>query len=310
MTLSAHSFAAMGTQVSFWTENRADRTRIERALAAGEALIRSFETALSRFDPRSELSRLNADPAEVVPASPLLIRFVSAAIAAAERSGGLVDPTLLDEVIAAGYDRSLNGVAPARFDGEAQQHRPARPSDAARWRLIRVEGGAIVRPPGVGIDSGGVGKGLAADMVFTAMTRMLDSDARLIVDCGGDMRVSSAPQTIVVDSPWLHSGSLTLNCNGGGVATSGIDRRIWRNPCGRLAHHLIDPSTGEPAWTGIVSVTALGVDAVDAETTAKTALLSGPQAARQLLAEFGGVISLAGGEVQTVAAGGAVAAIA
>lgn len=308
MNLTAHTFAAMGTQVSFWTEG--DGERVGRALAAGEAFIRSFETTLSRFDPQSELSRLNADPAAVVPASPLMIRFVSTAIAAAERSGGLVDPTLLGEVIAAGYDRSLSGAAPARFDSTAQQHHPARPLDAARWRSIDVRGTTIARPSGVGIDSGGVGKGLAADMAFATITRVLGPDASLIVDCGGDMRVSDSPQTIIVESPWLTSGSLTLNCSGGGVATSGIDRRIWHKPDGQLAHHLIDPSTGEPAWTGIVSVTAIGNDAVDAETTAKTALLGGPKSARELLADRGGVVSLAGGEVQIISAGGAVQTIA
>ena len=42
----------------------------------------------------------------------------------------------------------------------------------------------------------------------------------------------------------------------GAVATSGVDARLW----GAAAHHLLDPATGEPAWTGVVSATALAPD--------------------------------------------------
>ena len=57
--------------------------------------LEDAERRLTRFDPGSELSRLNADPREEVPVSPLLARLVLAARWAGERSGGLVDATLL-----------------------------------------------------------------------------------------------------------------------------------------------------------------------------------------------------------------------
>jgi thiamine biosynthesis lipoprotein len=76
--------------------------------------------------------------------------------------------------------------------------------------------------------------------------------------------------------------------------------RIWRRPDGGFAHHLLDPSTGEPAWTGLIGVTALGGSALEAETLSKLALLSGPDAARRVLAEYGGVIVHDSGEVEAV----------
>ena len=66
--------------------------------------------------------------------------------------------------------------------------------------------------------------------------------------------------------------------------------RIWRNPDGRFAHHLIDPATGESAWTGLAGVTALAPTALEAETLSKAALLSGPEGARTVLAAYGGRI--------------------
>ena len=91
-----------------------------------------------------------------------------------------------------------------------------------------------------------------------------------------------------------------LTLAAGGVATSGLNVRIWRRDDGRYAHHLLDPSTGEPAWTGLIGATALGDTAVEAETLAKAALLSGPEGARGLLAEHGGLLVHDNGEVEPV----------
>jgi FAD:protein FMN transferase len=77
-------------------------------------------------------------------------------------------------------------------------------------------------------------------------------------------------------------------------------RRAWRTLDGGTAHHLIDPASGAPAWTGLLAVTALAPTTLEAETLAKTALLSGPAAARRLLADAGGVAIHAAGEVEPI----------
>jgi thiamine biosynthesis lipoprotein len=84
-----------------------------------------------------------------------------------------------------------------------------------------------------------------------------------------------------------------------GVATSGIGRRSWLDRDGGPAHHLLDPSTGRPAFTGVVQVTALAPSALMAEIQAKAAILSGPDAAPAWLAH-GGVIVFDDGSHQVV----------
>ena len=74
--------------------------------------------------------------------------------------------------------------------------------------------------------------------------------------------------------------------------------RIWQNADGRFAHHLIDPATGESAWTGLAGVTALAPTALDAETRSKGALLSGSVGARNVLAAYGGRIVHEGGRAE------------
>jgi thiamine biosynthesis lipoprotein len=92
-----------------------------------------------------------------------------------------------------------------------------------------------------------------------------------------------------------------LRVRSGGIATSGITSRLWQRSDGGFAHHLIDASTGEPAWTGLVAVTAVAATTLDAEVLAKTAMLSGPERARTLLRRRGGVLQHEDGRVEIVA---------
>jgi len=279
---------------------------------AGEAserarsFIAEFDAALSRFKPKSELCELNADPRERVPASGLLRDAVKAGLEAAKRSGGLVDPTLVEEIEAAGYVASRAGVAGAPLGAAlaaAPPRRPARPRPDARWRRFEVDdaAGTISRPPGVRFDTGGVGKGLAADTIAAR----LRGHSRFLIDCGGDIRIGgpnalSRPYEIFVEHPLSGERAYVLRLGSGAVATSGLGRRIWRNADGRYSHHLLDPSTGEPAWTGLLSATALGASAAEAETLAKAALLSGPDGGGAILAARGGLLVHDSGLVETI----------
>ena len=269
------------------------------------ALFAEIERGLSRFDPGSDLSRLNADPRACAPAGPLLRAAVAGALRAASLTGGLVDPTLLGALRRAGYGESRAHIEPsslARGLASAPPRRPARPHPAAAWRAVEVDDGAgvIRRPPGLELDLGGSVKGWAADFVAARLAR----HGRCAVDCGGDVRVAAgrgAPWEVRVRHPLTGAIAHTLHVSAGGVATSGIDARLWERPEGDFAHHLIDPATGSPAWTGLAAATALAPTAMEAEALAKAALLSGPVAGRRLLqSRHGGVLVHDDGAVELV----------
>jgi len=156
-------------------------------------------------------------------------------------------------------------------------------------------------PPGLMIDTGGTGKDLCAD----AVAYRLGAYSRFVVDCGGDIAIGGIgtelePYRVEVEHPLTGRSVGSFLVMRGGVATSGLNVRIWRDRRGRFAHHLLDPSTGSPAWTGLIAATAVGSTALEAETLSKTALLLGPDGAREVLAERGGVIVHDGGEVEPV----------
>jgi thiamine biosynthesis lipoprotein len=163
------------------------------------------------------------------------------------------------------------------------------------WRDVRAGDGCVVRPAGVRLDSGGIGKGLAADLA----AEFLRGAPSWMVDCGGDLRIGGTAgmaRPVDVTDPLDPSRVIhRLHVTRGGVATSGVTRRSWDRD-GVRSHHLIDPRTGQPADTGVLQVTALAPTTLEAEVLAKTALLSGPEQAHERL-EHGGVIVCANGLV-------------
>jgi FAD:protein FMN transferase len=272
------------------------------AVALARSRLLEAHRRLSRFLDHSELSRLNRDPAEVVPATPLMRRFVAAAADADRRSGGLVDATLLGSIERAGYANSLELDAGSIPLGEAlelaPERRPATAATGRAWRQLRVDEarGTVSRPPGLRLDSGGVAKGLVADLVGAG----LRAQPQFAVDCCGDLRVggaAGAARTVRVEGPFDEGTIAELELCDGAVATSGIGRRAWRNPDGTIGHHLLDPGSGLPAFTGLVQATALAPTARLAEVLAKSALLSGPGKAEAWL-PFGGLLVSDDGSAQ------------
>jgi thiamine biosynthesis lipoprotein len=273
------TFDCMGTEVRLVVAD-------EATAAACREFLEDFEADLSRFRPDSELSRFNGDPREEVPASALLRGAVAAGLMAAEFTEGLVDPTLTSALEAAGYDRTRSHpeLPLAEALRNAPPRTPARADPRAHWARVTVTDRSIRRPVGVRIDTGGCGKGLAADMLAIR----LGQRGRWAVDCGGDLRVCGK---FAIEVPHPLTGEImeTLQVADGAVATSGIDRRLWRAQDGSPRHHLLDPATGRPAWTGIVQATALAPTALEADTLAKAALLSGPEHAGRWLKRHGGL---------------------
>lgn len=273
-------------------------SRARRSALHVQSLLRDVSERLTRFEPTSELCALNSDPRETVPVSELMARFVQAAIWAAWQSRGLVDAALLDELERSGYRASIAGrTANAAKLRRACDHewRAARARPTSPWRAILCDRArrTVTRPPRVRMDSGGIAKGMAADM----SGELLAGAPTFAVDCAGDICIGGTAgiaRRVVVEDPF-EGGALTeLMIRAGGVATSGILRRCWTSCAGGQAHHLIDPASGSPAFTGIVQVTAVAGTALEAEVRAKAALLSGPEHAPAWL-PHGGVVVLEDG---------------
>ncbi len=297
-----HTFACFGGECTVIVADATRPADAAAAAAAGRHALLTWHERFSRFSAQSELSRLNRSAADEVAVSPLMRRMVAVALRAARDTGGLVDVTLAEEIEQAGYARNMDG--PGTDLNAALAQAPPRataaPHPDERWRGVVVDDrrGTISRPPGLRLDTGGIAKGVFAD----ELAGMLDEFDAYAVDCCGDLRVGGRAQVmrpVNVASPFDGSILHAFPVTSGGVATSGIGRRSWTGKAGRPAHHLLDPRTGAPAFTGIVQATALAPTAAQAEVLAKAAVLSGPARAAEWLTH-GGVIVLDDGRHEVI----------
>jgi thiamine biosynthesis lipoprotein len=220
-------------------------------LVAIERLFGERDRIFSRFDPDSELNRVNAATGKPVRVSRAFARMLELALEAARETDGLVDPTLGAELEAAGYDSDFSSL---QDDPRPPDELPPRPPVA-----VRLAGMSVVVPEGVRLDLNGVVKGRTVDDALALF------DGNGFVSAGGDLAVRG---TFVAALP---SGG-TVSLVRGALATSGTDRRRWMRG-GRMQHHLIDPSTGTPASSPWEQVTVCGLSCVGADIAAKAAFL-------------------------------------
>ena len=263
----------MGGMVSVQILDRSDAVRLERAAHRVLDRIEAWAGRLTRFSPDSELMRLNAATASLVPIGPTLTAALDWARMAEGMTDGLVDASMLDERLAA--EAGLDPDVPARA--------------GRRWSLRRTaRGSAVEREPGVRFDLDGVAKGWLADRALA-----ITPGRSALVDGDGDVAIRVAPGdswAIGIGDPREPGtllGALDLGADGDvtrewGIATSGTSVHRWMH-AGVEAHHLIDQRTRRPAATDVVQATVLAATARAAEIFAKTAVIAGTDRAFGLL---------------------------
>ena len=98
----------MGTDVSVYVAvPPSEQASAQAAVEACMAWFRDVDRRLTRFNTTSELCQLNDASGEWRTVSRLTFTAVQEALAAAETSAGLFDPTLLSQLEALGYDRDF-----------------------------------------------------------------------------------------------------------------------------------------------------------------------------------------------------------
>ncbi len=259
-------------------EFRAMGSRCRIAIDGGSAaladravgLVDALEMRWSRFLPDSEISRVNAAPGHLHLVSPETYRLVEAAERARQLTEGVFNPLMLEQLEQIGYRRTW-------VDGPLE---PLGMPEVASLEEIEMfpDLNALRLPPGTRFDPGGIGKGFTVDVV----TEMIASEgvAGAFVELGGDLRVVGTPWygpawRVAVAHPLDDDREIgAFTPEQGAVCTSSRLKRRWQAGA-REFHHLLDPRTGEPAVTDLVSVSACSSTAAWAEVAAKVVLIKG-----------------------------------
>jgi thiamine biosynthesis lipoprotein len=270
-TIARHEFRAMGCQMLAGLEGQPDL--VARCLEQVPDWFETWEQALSRFREDSELNQLNRLTGQPVPVSQILWDVLQSAYWAYTYSQGLVTPAVLDAMVSIGYERSFAELTTS--DASPQTLLTAKTRSFANVRLD-PDNRTVTLPEGMHLDFGGVAKGWAAQQ---AMQR-LKTYGSALVDAGGDIAISECqsngePWVVGIEDPFAHGEDYDVLLLGRcGVATSGTDFRRWQQN-GVWRHHIIDPRTGQPAESDLISVTVVAPTVIQAEAATKIILISG-----------------------------------
>lgn len=277
--IATETFDVFGTTaVLLVTDSRA----AGQARGIADRELAAIDLACSRFRPDSELTRLNATAGDgPQPVSPLFADLLTAALRAARLTGGDVDPTCGRALAGLGYDRDF---AQVRAAGDAPPRLTGSVGPVPGWRRVYLNQAArkVRLDRGVQLDLGATAKAQAADRCAEQIASRLDCG--VLVSLGGDIAVAGpAPpdgwQVRVTDdhaAPASAPGQ-TVTISSGGLATSSTTVRAWRVG-GRRVHHIIDPSTGEPARSCWRTVSVAAGSCTDANTASTAAIIRGPAA--------------------------------
>ena len=248
----------------------------ETALDAAEEALLALDARLDRHDAASVVSVLNRDgtldDAE-------LASLIDTALTVGKLSGGAFDPTIAPVMDA------------WNFTGET----PRVPSEDELSSLlthvglenVAVNGSTVTLEPGTQLDLGGIAKGYAGDTVRGILAEHSITSA--VIDLGGDVGLLGAKPDgsdwrVAVKDPADPSRFLgVLTASDTFVVTSGVYERGFEEN-GVRYHHILDPKTGKPAESGLVSVTVVCADGAWADALSTTCFVLGEESSLALRA--------------------------
>lgn len=242
--------------------------------------IDKFDQRFSRFKSDSELTRFNNAAGKSVTISPAFRELLVASEKMSEQTDGLYNPFVLPELQRAGYEGSW----PNTEQSDACMDYKNRTMVSAS--ALEISGDTARIPAESAFDSGGIGKGYLLDELGAVLDRQ--KLAGYWLSLGGDILCSGQDvdgkawrigiqHALQTDEVVAHVG----NERGGklGIATSGVTKRKGVKD-GKPWHHLIDPRTGQPAETDVLTATVTADSATEADVYAKCLVLLGSKNAK------------------------------
>ena len=273
----------MGTT---WSVRLVAPPGLERSViqSAIEGELSGIIALFSHWDPRSELSRLNAAPPGFWAVSEPFWNLLNAAMDLADETNGAVDPTLGALVDLWGFGppgpRPLNGFGTGHTMPFEEEIAAARALSG--WGILRFnrEARAVQQLGGVKLDLSGIAKGHAVDRVSDRLTAL--GATHHLVEIGGELRGAGVKpdgmpwwaelqQAPGAPGPRIVAALFDLAC-----ATSGDWVRNFE-VYGQRFSHTIDGRTGRPVENGVASVTVLADTAMYADAMATALTVMGPE---------------------------------
>ncbi len=288
----------MGTQCHITIAGKMSKRELSILQEKIDAALDDVNRQMSAWDPDSELSRFNRQRStQPFTVSPEFAGVVERALFFAAETGGAFDPTVKPLVDFWGFGAAENKTPVDEIletvgwqNIESRRDAPVA-SGARKERDGGVASTLRKLHPGVQLDLGAIAKGYGVDCVAEIISAA--GIKNFLVEIGGEIRATGKNragklwavgiETPVPGKPFGAEIHRTLRISGAALATSGSYRQFRTDAAGTPYSHIIDPRTGAPAQSGIVSVTVIAERCMDADAAATALLVMGPDAALQWL---------------------------
>ena len=273
------SLFAMNTYMTFTVYGE----DAQAALQEAEECIQQVEGLWSVTDEDSEIYQANHSGGQPVTVSEETAEIISFALEMAQRTGGALDPTIYPVLTAWGFTTDSKQVP--------SQQQIAQLLEQVGYDRIQINGSELTVPDGMELDLGAVGKGYTADLVTEILRRHGVTSA--LISLGGNIQsIGSRPDgsdwRLGIRAPW-ESGNLgVLTVSDAAVVTSGGYENYFDDEQGNIYWHILDPSTGYPADSGLQSVTIVGREGKMCDALSTALFVMGAQSAEQYWRENGG----------------------
>lgn len=258
------------------------------ALRAVQAEASRLEGLLSRYLPGSDVGRLNASAGiGSVKVSSEALEVLTRSAAFSSLCGGIFDVTVGPLV-----DLWRKGREAAESPAEEAIRRVLPLVGFERLALNPSGQSAGLMRPGQSIDLGGIGKGYAADRFLKVFRE--HGVASAFTNIGGNVaalggKPDGSPWNVGIRHPRLENRLLGLvRVSDRSVVTSGDYQRFFTDKQGRKRHHILNPRTGYPAGSGLISVTAVAENSMDADALSTMLFVAGMNGGLPLLRRFAG----------------------
>ncbi len=243
------SFFAMDTYMTItaYDENS------EKALNQAEKKVSELEKLWSVTDENSEIYAINHSNGESLSVSPETAELLDFSINISEMTDGALDCTIYPVLTEWGFTTSDYKIPTDERIIELLEN--------TGYEKINMDGNNVIVPENMQIDLGAVGKGYTGDLIADILQENGIKSA--LLDLGGNIQtVGKKPDgtdwKLGLRSPFDEGNFATLEVSDCAVITSGGYERYFVGDDGETYWHILDPKTGKPAHSGLVSVTVVG----------------------------------------------------
>ena len=265
-------FFAMDTYMTFTAYGQ----EADTALQAAEEEIHKLEGEWSVTDENSEIYKINHSQGAPVMLSQDTEKILDFALEMARQTDGALDPTIYPIMTAWGFTTDQNRI-PSSEEIESLL-------ENVGYEQAVLNGNQIQLPAGMELDLGAVGKGYAGDLAAEILKDRGITSA--LLDIGGNIQaVGSRPDgsdwRLGIRNPFGEGQVGVLFVSDRAVVTSGNYERYFAGDDGQIYGHIIDPSTGYPADTGLASVTIIAEEGKVGDALPTAMFVKGPQEAEE-----------------------------